>query len=366
MLIRLKFDIDKVAKKLIEEAFGEVLQDPTSTFFDPSMGGGQFVKNIEQALQQKGSSADSISKRVFGFSPNEMRRNYVVKAHKLSGSYENKNFLKEETHMKFDNAITNPPYQNGKDHDFYIKFIQGSKSAVKEGGKIVVICPNRGFVPGSKLNKELEGVTVKKVWWNLTKEFEKVSTFIGALWIENTKPDDTDTPYVIKTDLGFDILSNDILPNQQQFSLNSTSYGLLKKVFNVEEKVSFVKNKDYINLERNKDFDLPISRQYRRWNSITRKGGKHTFKIMNTATSKDGRWLLLNNTKERKNAEFFLCESKLMRYITFAFSGAMNVPPFLWKSVPKIDFSKNLTDEDVFKHYGLGEVEINEINGATQ
>lgn len=57
--------------------------------------------------------------------------------------------------MKFDVVIGNPPYQKGKNSNFYVKFIQRASSLLKEGGYLSYIIPNRFVLPHHPAAKAL-------------------------------------------------------------------------------------------------------------------------------------------------------------------------------------------------------------------
>ena len=64
MLSRLKFEIDPLVAEILDHLPESVWTSTSTTFFDPAIGGGQFVRAIEQRLRRYGHSDANIRKRV--------------------------------------------------------------------------------------------------------------------------------------------------------------------------------------------------------------------------------------------------------------------------------------------------------------
>lgn len=84
--------------------------------------------------------------------------------------------------MKFDNVIGNPPYQNGKNKNFYVKFVDWSADHLKETGYFAFVVPNRFVLPHSKISKSLrEHFQIDFLDVDVNSHFPKVGTRIGYL-----------------------------------------------------------------------------------------------------------------------------------------------------------------------------------------
>ena len=134
MLQRLKFDIKDLVNEMIDKLPKEVFTSKTTTFYDPSMGGGQFIVEVENRLRQYGHSDENISKRVFGYVENRIPFNYIMNTHKLVGDYK----TKINENMKFNVVLGNPPYHTpGKSSDhnkLWIQFLIKSRTLLKPNG----------------------------------------------------------------------------------------------------------------------------------------------------------------------------------------------------------------------------------------
>ena len=106
MLLRLKFKYDSIIEQLLDSIPEEIWRSDTTTFYDPSIGGGQIVKSIEDRLRKYSHSDDNIKNRVYGSETNKLRLKYSINKHKLIGNYNSCN-----SDFKFDGfdvIVSNP------------------------------------------------------------------------------------------------------------------------------------------------------------------------------------------------------------------------------------------------------------------
>ncbi len=114
MLGRLKFDLDKLVGEILDQLPPTVWSSDTA-FLDPAIGGGQFVKQIEQRLIERGTDTYHLPLKVSGFETNNMRINYAVNKHNLKGEYGVADFSKECAIVNIEkmNVVGNWPFTSG-------------------------------------------------------------------------------------------------------------------------------------------------------------------------------------------------------------------------------------------------------------
>lgn len=154
MLSRIKFSIEELVNDILDQLPADVWTSTTTTFCDPSIGGGQFVREIERRLREAGHTDENIKSRVFGFESSALSMGYALNRYGLVGTYEVCNFLEKEFgKMKFDVVVGNPPYQKAPSEkrntslggrgltDLWPEFVSKGVSLVKDNGYLALIHP---------------------------------------------------------------------------------------------------------------------------------------------------------------------------------------------------------------------------------
>jgi site-specific DNA-methyltransferase (adenine-specific) len=168
----MKFEIEPLVAEMLDQLPVSVWTSKTSTFFDPAIGGGQFVRAIEQRLRNAGHSDANIRSRVMGFEESDLHIRFAVNKYKLAGQYDRKpyeKFFELDNTMKFDVIIGNPPYQGDQAHAFKIwpTITVKALSLLKTNGYIGWVIPS-GWL-------ESNNAQMKKVRTTLTSDFNLLS-----------------------------------------------------------------------------------------------------------------------------------------------------------------------------------------------
>jgi len=132
-----------LAQRLVADIPESYFEDPTTTFIDPAMGGGQYLTEIVKRCE-KYHSREQILPRLYGAETRQMFITRAKRYNKLQGV----NFtldLKDFEGMQFDVVIGNPPYQDSstsnKRHKLWPQFIKKSIELLKPGGFLSLITP---------------------------------------------------------------------------------------------------------------------------------------------------------------------------------------------------------------------------------
>lgn len=204
MLGRLKFDIDPLVEQMLNQIPEDIIIN--GTILDPAIGGGQFVKEIENRKRRAGKTDFEIAETVFGVEQNVLRKNYAVNKHKLVGNYKVDNFLEKDfKNMKFDAIVGNPPYQDPSGQNtLYPKFYAKAVELIKPDGYISMITPP-AIIPGLFGVKNPDGIKMPKplqiksiVAGNLVKQhFSGISSEFCYFVLTNSEANNTSVPVTI-------------------------------------------------------------------------------------------------------------------------------------------------------------------------
>lgn len=192
MLSRMKFEIEPLVIEMLDQLPESVWASDSTTFFDPAIGGGQFVKEIEHRLRIKGHSDGNIRRRVCGLEDSDLHIRYAVNKHELVGQYAKKpyeNFLEMDNAMKFDVVIGNPPYQGSNDigtvqpksHNLWSKFAEKAVSLIKDNGYVGFVTPDSWMSPNSKVLALFKENSLLWVSTNVSHYFSVGSSFTA--WV---------------------------------------------------------------------------------------------------------------------------------------------------------------------------------------
>lgn len=253
----------------------------------------------------------------------------------------------------FDAVIGNPPYKKGKNSNFYINFINLAINKLNINGINLYVIPNRFLITNHKCN-----IIIKNMQVELIKHSENifnVATDIGYyIAYKYNIVNNSNIKCIFKNDEIYNIDLNISTPTKtNKLEIKKLSDKIL---YNDTNKIDFIKG-DKTKMDKNKYIFIP--RHWTLYSSKKVKGGKHIFNILNDFGD-DGRYVKYDiNTKDK--IIWYLSRSKIIRFITCIYASSVYIPPFIWLSIPKINYDIINNDKDLYEYFNLTEEEINLI-----
>jgi hypothetical protein len=294
MIFRLKMEIAGLVNDMVAKLPDELFSNDSTTFLDPSMGGGQYVSAIENRLRTHGHTDKNIKSRVFGVEKNMLRVNYAIKKNKLVGTYSvDKNDVPSILigNMKFDCIVGNPPYQRKvgptKTEPLWHTFVQKSIESIKPSGILCFVHPSGWRNVDGKYKETGNIITSKNVrYLEIHNEKDGMNTF-GAetrydWYVLKNEPSENKT--IVKFQDGeiktIDLTNCKFIPNGSYDKIQSllaksgetsckvmydrTQYGTDKenmskdKIEIIHSYSEYETRKDFINKEKTVKFKYPV------------------------------------------------------------------------------------------------------------
>ena len=390
MLSRMKFEIEPLVAEMLNQLPNSVWSSKTSTFFDPAIGGGQFVRAIEQRLRSAGLSDANIRSRVMGFEESDLHIRFAVNKYKLVGQYVRKpykKFFELDNTMKFDVVVGNPPYQTGKGekggkHSLWRKFVKQAFENVNKDGYVGIVCP--GFPYDSNDLKDCFTNNTPMVLCNdATSHFPGVGSEIKYWIIQEGKHT---TPFIVDGT----VWSNGLADNP---TIPSTVVSILNKIkslptFNCKQDKGYNStqykndNADYFDSPKGKSI-YPIRHASTvKTCYVSKPTACHTKnKVMMTFSGYpdfeyfDGKtnpmsscyqmsgYIEVKNKKEG-TALIAVYNSNFYTFLAGIKSAGMRGAGNY--TLPKIDLTATWTDADIYAHFGLTQDEIDYVEANTK
>lgn len=176
MLERIK-PIDNLVNEALDRLPESVWISDSVTFFDPAMGGGQFVSAIERRLRDYGHSDQNISQRVFGHEYNQALVDLAVNMYNLVGQYSKMSYddlFKSKKKLTHGVVVGNPPYQDNRAPTVKLwpRFVESGFSNLEDNGYMIYVTP-RSWVerPQSQLSSRIVNRIFKEnqlLWIDIT------------------------------------------------------------------------------------------------------------------------------------------------------------------------------------------------------
>jgi site-specific DNA-methyltransferase (adenine-specific) len=413
MLSRIKFSFDPLVEEILDQIPESEWTSKTSTWLDPAIGGGQFVRAIEARLARYGHSKKNIAKRVFGFEESDLHIRYAINKYKLVGNYTRmkyQDFLEKDMGMKFDNVVGNPPFDGGRsgsEGKIWPLFIDKAFTLTKENGYCSLITPtswtsgSKTIIKGSRgvLSDILAKNIVLIIDLDVSKHFN-VSTTAGYFIAKKSPPtlSNQTTIYMNNDFIEYKYLPSTTFlcsPKNETISEYRHKASILSKIF-LAESFSVLpltgagKNrklgentpteKKYIrhyvrggNYDENISyafFDTIMNEKYHKAKKvIIHLDGADVFKpyidTVGIPFCSNCYLIQMPNeaTTENGVSVFY---SKLFKFLVEGYRTSGFIPYEVVKKLPKVDLTRSWTDQELYQHFGLTQEEIDYIESTVK
>jgi methylase of polypeptide subunit release factors len=396
MLERIK-DIKELVNEILDSLPKSAWTSDSTTFFDPAIGGGQFVAEIERRLRSHGHSDKNIRNRVYGFEYNAALVDLAVNMNKLVGQYAKKpydKFFEMDDTMKFDVVVGNPPYQNKEenaDGALWLRFVNKGMDHLAQNGKLVFITPTSWV--GKQTNTKKQDwsaftdnhVELYKVLSKAEKEqhFGGVGSSFGY-YVLSKGNGSTKIVFEDGSSTNYQLVAKEPLPN----TITKISFAIHQKIaqakkLQFESSFKFhsqvLKKKSIVSDVKGGAFKYTT---YFSHNLIRYTSEKQDIyanvKVMipnvgtianawvdnNCNLTEDVTFVTVPDTQTGENLVSIL-KSKLFLYIGSQYRSGRNLG-LAMKFLPSLDMSKKWTDQAIYKHFGLTQDEIDYVEANTK
>jgi site-specific DNA-methyltransferase (adenine-specific) len=386
----MKFEIEPLVAEMLNQLPSSVWSSKTSTFFDPAIGGGQFVRAIEQRLRSCGHSDANIRSRVFGFEESDLHIRFAVNKYKLVGQYVRKpyeKFLEMDNTMKFDVVVGNPPFSGSKNDiegsrakQLYKEFV--SKS-LELSNNVYMVMPSLWTHKTGSLKTELYNFGLKKCA-SCTDKFTvdigicyiiAEKGYVGSLTVKPENATEYSIDWNDKTPIHLNsseaknnilnkIKSSDNLGNiWARSSMNRNDSTIGKGCTNVIDITGPEGTTPDVIKTTISASEFP---GFNSWKVITNnvlgapKIGVTKVIGPGFGTSYSVVSLIAQSEKEANNLKAYI-DSKFVSFIVKCIKNNGANSKVLFSSIPSIDFTKSWTDKAIYKHFGLTQEEIDYV-----
>lgn len=307
---------------------------PDQTVVIPAAGIGTYVL----AAMLKGASPENIT--AVEINPSYHRLGSGIFS-RFGVNYILADYLLWDPMEQFDVSIGNPPYQKGRNSDFYIQFFKKTKEILTEEGEWSLLSPTKGSMPSSKAQKHLKELGWCKLELGAESWFpgqqQTISIYEGVVGSEPQSLQVVCGDHVSEYPFG------SVFPVNQA---SETAISILNKFFSYDKKIPFNRTKE----EPASDYVF-VSRMVKRYSPHKPKGGPLGLKVSvnECGETKDGAFIECPKSKAEEY-KTLLTDSPLYRYISANCLRAAFVPPLFWRETPDL-LGRDL--EAAFKELGI-------------
>lgn len=382
MLARLKFDTSTLAGEILDRLPESIWSNPSVRFFDPSIAGGQFMRQIEDRLRAYGVSDDDIRRRVHGIDNNRMRVQFAVSKMDLRGTYWAGNM--QDVVEKYDVIVSAPPFKNGGEKggksSLWRRYVKSCWSLVSESGYISMVTPT---VPIQ--SKDLGSLfTQHRCLWIMTdtkRHFPSVGSNFSA-WCLQKAPADGKTLLLpsgeeqdirdgkISKNLAYKKLLQKLLSNKKMFEpiSNRAAYHTDISKADTGQALSTAPDQRYIYRLRRTSGDKEYvwcdkkPDDYESVKVVFTFSGYPYYRV-HTSSDPCGSIAFQSGhiavqDEQQAHSLIAIYQSTLYRFMQNQLSSSGGMRGLKVYTLPRLDLSKTWTDSDMFSYFELDQKEI--------
>jgi N-6 DNA Methylase len=367
-------------------------KNPNLRILDPCCGRGIFLLVIVEILLQHGHSKADIAKMIYGCDVSKVQSAIARKVLFLALGVEPNIYCEDSLtrtwNMKFDVVVGNPPFQDSSKTEkggstLWSSFIKKAVYLTADGGYLAFVTPN-AWMSFNQSGKPLKGKQLTTVWTNVAKFFKVGSTF--SAWILHNVPTYTVTEFP-DDNITLDLRKHESLPVGRPVAAVS----IVEKVYNfpgdkfepkIEKKIKVgyserknsytgpaqetsddvfkyevfhTNSKTYFTSVEPTDYNVPKVIV-----STSSPMPRYYENSMGCATGDLRSYFTVANETEGNNL-IALLNSKLYKM-------AWRRPGMItWRALflPKLDLSKEWTDQELYTHFNLTQDEIDIVEKSS-
>ncbi len=369
-------ELSATPERIVKEMFSNLdtinWKNPDLKILDPAAGFGTFLREAYIRLKEFHSEEHILNNMLYACEINGFKTLFLEKKMGLRNIYKGDFLtmkLPEGWPKEFDIVVSNPPYGDKTNTNLHMQFL--SKSIEISKDKILFVQPGSHFLSprdllkntniSSRILSKIEFFNGNKIF-NISKYF-----YLCITYFEKNKSTDE-----------FEFLYRDLNESGESSSFNDlTHLGSEKKILDLREKYKNISkgndfSKDLKRRKRDKfgklkdvptkDFLVPITGTRGNVNSegYIFKNDFFTFlskdtKVMKKSDINEGEipyhWIEFDTEEEAVNfieyakTYFFRCGFSFYKFNN-AVGGTLEL-------VPKLDFKKKWTDDNLYKHFSI-------------
>ena len=367
-------DSSNIWQEVIAHIPDEVLIRPDVRILNVSFGHGTEADIIARRMLALGVPSHKVNSSIYLLDKYRVFTNRAVR--KGYANVVTADFLEWNPNMKFDVVVGNPPYQNGKDTNFYAKFMQ--KAEVLSKQIVIMITPN--FASSSNKNKLPKNLVLYKDLADTAFDIQLPS---GTCYYMQ---DFSDTSENVKF---IDYQGKEVTSKLDEFMLVKDSFviDILKKIKTKKSlasiyyhgstpKVNTAGNFQYIDKVGNNSTDVtiihsdvqPSERVFKKWKvvvSYNAPGAKFDSKKIGTTkifgpdygVTASVVCFIVDSEEEAVRLKAYL-DSNLVKFIIRCCKYATNNSKSQFELLPMIPLNKDI---DLYQHFNLTQEEIDYV-----